>query len=235
MHFKLLHNKRKWKRNKIFHYHRCPSSPVVSLHFLTPFCLPYDCIFPSTCAILHSFCSSTLCFSVSPIPHFFAMSTLYVVQLFFVQETLSLVLLSFGPLIVTFSALHKSYHFPFHHPPFYANPCSPWRKPLYPTMFFYLPPYISQRCHFLFFLPFSTLWTLPFLMPFFPTFEALWPFLHNLLSPHLLHSILHDPTLQHFEPISYHHFLLLFLSTSTLPDKMPEPPILPTYPSFSAF
>ena len=32
MHFKLLHNKRKWKRNKIIHCCRSPSSPVVSLH-----------------------------------------------------------------------------------------------------------------------------------------------------------------------------------------------------------
>ena len=181
--------------------------PILSQHFLSysigwvenfPFFillyLPYNCISSSTYATLYPLCSSIFCFSVSPIPCLFATSTPHITQLLFTQETLPPVLLSFCSLIVTSPALHKSDHLPFCHPFFHAHPCSPWGKLLCPTMFFYPPPHVLQQCRFFFSPPFSTFWTLLFFVSFFPTLEALWPFLHDLLSPHLPHSTLHYST-----------------------------------------
>ena len=152
------------------------------------------------------------------------------------QETLPSILLSLYPLVVASPTLYKSHYFPPRCPPFHAHDCFSWRKSPHPIMFLYFLPYLPQwYCFLLLFL--FHLWTLLLFVFLFPTSKASHFLSYYLfLPPHLLHSILHYPTLQHLKPIlPYCFLLLLFFSTSALPDKMPEPPTVSIYFSLSSF
>jgi len=134
---------------------------------------------------------------------------------------LSLVLLSFGTLVVTSMTLHKGYHFSLCYPSLHAHCCSPWGQSLRSTVLFHLLPYFSWWCRFFlsaFFLP-RTLLLLVFL---FPISKALHYVPHYFLPPHFPYSALHHPTPQHFEFVFCYLLFPLFLPTSTVPGQVPE-------------
>ena len=160
------------------------SSPP-SLQYLSP-----------TCAALHSFCSTTLCFFIYSVPCLFVAPIPHVAQLPFAQKILSLVFLSFCFFVVTSSTLYKGHYFLLCHLPFHAHHCSSWGQSSHSTVSLHLLPY--PWWWYLLLLPFSLfhpLWTLPLLVFFFSTPKILYLPFHHFLSPHLPYSTLHHPIL----------------------------------------
>ena len=187
---------------------------LISFYFFS-----YNCIFASTCAILHYFCFTPFYFLLSPIPCLFAISTSHIAQLPFVQETLPLVLLSFCSLIATSSILHKGYYLPSCCPSLYAHYCSSWRQSLCLIMCFHFLPYFSWQCCLLFSSLFY-LWTLPLLVFFLPTPETLHLFFYHLLSPHFSYSTLHYSISQCLKLVlRFHPFCLLLYIWAKYPNS----------------
>ena len=116
----------------------------------------------------------------------------------------------------------------------YAHHCSSWRQSFYLTVLFHFLLHFLWWSCFLFFSSLLHLWTLPLLVPFLPTLEALPPLFYYFLSSHLFYPTLHYPIVQHFEPILHYCFLLLLPSIPTLLGEMPEPLTSPTYSFFSS-
>ena len=167
----------KWTENFSF---------LILLHF------PNNCVFSFTYTILHPFCSSLFCFSISPILSLLASFTLYIMQLFLSQKSLSLIFLCLCSLIIAFPTFYKDYYLLSHCPPLYAHNCSSRQQSFHSTMLLYLFPYFLWRCCL--FSPFLvSFWTLPLLVPFLSTSKALPPFFHYFLLSHLFYPTLHHP------------------------------------------